>query len=1049
MPTLTPNTREEQDSAYNPGELHAREQFNGEQIPGYDRKSDGLDDHPVSSGDASGKNIDEARQREEAGNWKNNVSQKDTPTSTAPQTTGFKGVFNQFKKKGPLGLIIGLLLGGGAGILGLLTPGIAIVHFKETLVGDLNDQLAAVDLRTTHVFRAKLKDLGATGSVCTNLVSVRCKFGTMSERQAKKFRAAGFEINDNGKGALTGRQKVGSMTFTDSAGNKIAINNPNDLQRLMRNNLEVNQAVRKAFNPKFESLRDKVAKSVFNKFKTDKSKKVKGNTNEERDKAVNEATAGNKATGGDVVKTETDKDGKERRYILDDDGTTKHFEGDASGEFEKRLDAFNSVSERFNASSTGEKATKNALKSGLKGVSVLGAADTACTVYNTARVVAATAKVTRALALAQFAMVFFNMADEIKAQGSGVVLSDENKLKPEDVEYVGNILTSVDTRQNVVNEESTWSGDSNPEDRVAEEKPNPFYGKNAFDSPGFKTAAYNEAPILSSESQQYMVGGALVGTLSVVLDDIAKVIPGGKSSIRSTCGTIQSWWARSLGFVAGIFAGAFTFGASTLVSVGASVAVGFALPFLESMLADMLAGNVVGADTKGVNAGDASFSGAGALLGGVAMARGMKPLNKAGVKSYTAATNQVKNDYIALETNEARDTPFDIYNQYSFLGSMTRSLYPVADSSSKSISAAFLAAPQLLSTSFNSLFNPNANAAQPFNEERFSRCSDEGYAALGIDADVFCNVRYGLSDEELNMETDVVVDYMLNNKHIGEEGQPASDAYKTWIKECTQRTSPEGGIVGWGEELPDSGDETLSDGSLCMEDSEQNKNFRVYTIDSSINDASDDDGSTADASPPTGSPGTVATSPLGYTSADSRRLAKELADNPNIEWTRSTTDGELLKYAAGETVVNGCGSPMGVSPYLSGTLVELAKKYKIRASNIGFGSERSCETGNYQHPKGNAIDIQYIEIIGGQKTSPGLDYEPGDVDVVNQFATDFLALLPPNSRGGVGQKNCGVNPTFPSGSIALEGAHLFVDSCDHLHIDVRNRVDLNEAAGEK
>jgi hypothetical protein len=192
---------------------------------------------------------------------------------------------------------------------------------------------------------------------------------------------------------------------------------------------------------------------------------------------------------------------------------------------------------------------------------------------------------------------------------------------------------------------------------------------------------------------------------------------------------------------------------------------------------------------------------------------------------------------------------------------------------------------------------------------------------------------------------------------------------------------------------------------------------------------------------------------VGPVTGSPRELAGKLAVAPNITWLNSATAAQLKLYSENGSIVNVCGIPMGVSPYLSGALLALGDKYKISISNIGFQAEkaRSCERGTFQHPKGNAIDIQYIEILGGAKTSPGLDFAPGDAAIVNAFAKDFMALLPKEGdqyiRGGVGQVECGVGPAdsiFPTGSVAT---YIFEDSCDHLHIDVRNRTNLNEAAG--
>ncbi len=47
-------------------------------------------------------------------------------------------------------------------------------------------------------------------------------------------------------------------------------------------------------------------------------------------------------------------------------------------------------------------------------------------------------------------------------------------------------------------------------------------------------------------------------------------------------------------------------------------------------------------DIQGVEAGDAVFAGSSALLGGMAQARGLQPLNKDGLQTYLAVSQEVK-----------------------------------------------------------------------------------------------------------------------------------------------------------------------------------------------------------------------------------------------------------------------------------------------------------------------------------------------------------------------------------------------------------------------
>lgn len=64
-------------------------------------------------------------------------------------------------------------------------------------------------------------------------------------------------------------------------------------------------------------------------------------------------------------------------------------------------------------------------------------------------------------------------------------------------------------------------------------------------------------------------------------------------------------------------------------------------------------------ETKGVDAGNAIAAGAGLMLGSMAMERGLKPTNKAGMKKYRAATEDIRGEILALEHYEAKSNPLD------------------------------------------------------------------------------------------------------------------------------------------------------------------------------------------------------------------------------------------------------------------------------------------------------------------------------------------------------------------------------------------------------
>lgn len=820
MAAKTPNTPEEQDNAYNPEALR-----NAEQKTGY------LDDvinkkDPTSTTDNDLKhspniNINPVSAAETHAAWR----------STVAGGGKRKGKISLLKKKGPLAAILALFFGGGFASFMLFSPGIAIVQFKEVLMGDLNDQVRAMDTLDSTLMRAKLGSIQS--GVCGERLTIRCKFSTMSEKEVQRFRDAGIEIEPNEPDRNFGRTKPTKLTFPDGT----EITNPSELRTYLRNNPSSLSILRQAFNPKFAGMYSEVARRVFAGFKTDRSQKVQGDTEEERKESISAATAGETA-GISADGFRVDEEG--RNYVVNDSGVRVYPEGTEGipagsiidqGQFDsivaENLSLFERIEDAADNASPGNNAFGRLLSAGWRGINVLGAGDTMCTMYNTARAVAAAAKVARALQVAQYFVVIANVADRIMA-GSAT---------PEEVELIGNTLTAVDTREEIVDESSERTSDD-PETAEAIPYENPNYGANAFDSAGYHIAAYNEAPILTSQDMQFAIGGALTGKLASVLDAIADFF-GGRENIRDSCKVVQSWWARGIGLVAGVVSAVGSFGVATIVSLGANIALDFAMPFLEAMLADIIAGEVVSGDTQGVDAGNASFAGAGALFGALAGGHGMTPASEEELEEYMVATEQTNQDRIAAERYEAQKTPFDIYNQYSFLGSFVRTINPTINKSTASISSALQNVPSFLGVALTSVF-PSVHAQEVFNPDRFQRCNDEGYRDLGIDADVFCNVRYAFTAKQLAMEPDDVAQYMINNGHINDDGTAKSDEYKDWKTYCAERQD------GYGE--ASNADDANSDygiGLGCVrkdkndEELERLDNFGVYHMFESLQSTRD------------------------------------------------------------------------------------------------------------------------------------------------------------------------------------------------------------------
>lgn len=848
------------------------------------------------------------------------------------------------RKKGPLALIITVLLGGG-GIMGLLFgPSVGIIHMKETFMGDLNDQLAALDIRGNEVMKARLK--GMTSAGCA--VKIKCKFNSMSNRQIRKFERAGFKINAAEGSKVFGRTRVASITGPNGV-----TYNASNFRSAIRSDHSLRKAFNRAFNPAFVGFASKPFKNMLaNKLKTNKSSKLNSTSKENLNKDIKTAAAGERA-GLDADRFYVDEDGKEKYRSLEiEDGKEKVYEKGQKG-YDDAKAKFDDLNSKLNGLD-GKSAFKKVAAGAARGVGVLGAFDSACTVYNMSRAVTSAAKVIRSTQLAQYAMVFLNTADKIKA----------GTATPEEVAYLGEIISEPDLRERVVANVAEHSGDK------YETIENPNYGKSGFDSEGYKLAAYGDIPNPTLDMTRFMLGAGFSGGLLAQVESAKRTVEGAGGG--DACKVITHPITRVGGLIAGVALAIGSFGVGTAVSLGAAGAFALALPILEAHLADMLAGTIVDEDTRGVDAVNAAYVGTSVINSSAAQAHGLKPLTKDEIGDYMAVSNEVKSDYIAQQKWEARDNPFDINNQYSFLGSLARIAYPLKSTASNNIVAFIGTIPKLIYSP--AISNTNSVKASSFNPDRFNQCQDENYDKLNIAADVFCNVRYGLTKTELALETDTVVDYMLSENYIHpDNGEPVDgEDYDKFLKNCANRT------MGYG----DSTEEDDNDGTECLKTDRQTSMFRVFTVDNMISDAMDDE---EEAEEDTGSnESNVGDVPTGSSMA----IAKIIKSNSNI--TDNTS--QINQIVAGRKTSDGNEI---INPKVLGVVAAVGENNKFTISSARRYSSLKVGAGNRSwHLTGHAIDLSGRMGINGVKIA--------NYTAHSKVIEDFLVEL----AGTIDSKNC-------------------------------------------
>lgn len=762
-----------------------------------------------------------------------------------------KNIFTgkNLRRNSSMTAILLLLFGGGSFLTVFFAPSLAIINMKEVFTKSLNDQLHALDERSTVAVRSKLKS--TTNGSC-GAIKLACRFATTTVSQVEKYKAAGIDVElDMTKGFGDKRGQIVKMTYMDENGVTV-VDTPEQLKHELMNNEAFRSAMMKVQNPMFMGLSDKVAMLTFGKNKITKSLVATGENDTERQKGVNDSVSGIESGNTKTVITTTDEEGK-----------TIHTDSAGNPLTDAEVKSLQEQAER------GETALKNGGSSGLlagvvRGVNVIGAADSACVVHNSARFASAMAKTIKKTQAMRFAMaMILTPADSIKA----------GDAKPDDVTFVGNKITETRPQGTVLDESKINDANSAGQPATVDD---PDGGKNALNAPGYELAAYDTVPDVNLRASRFMLAGGSVLLLDKVLLNAAKIISPGNptpKAVSQKCKYIQNPAVRFGGLAVGIIAGLGSFGLLTAVGIAGSTAVSLALPFLETQVAEMMAGDMF-KDLSNVDIGDAGYVGSAGIFGSIAQARGMMPLDKQDATEYLAANRQTYAKYEANERYLARNTPFDIDNQFSFMGTLASTLTPVLQRSKASASTAMMNIASLIPTSFASLIG-TANAL-PANY--FDHCNDPTYKELGIVAGPFCELRYGLDKQDLGMDMIANVQWMVTSGNLAdtEEGEPVDNGqpwnYVKFLRECVNRN------VGFGEDAVENGE----DGANCFrsEHEDLNRHFRVYTVDRSINDYMDTDTSTVQETDyDDGQTGTVDAQGWAYPTALSNEIIRGYRTN--------------------------------------------------------------------------------------------------------------------------------------------------------------------------
>ena len=733
--------------------------------------------------------------------------------------TNSQGAFSRLGNKAASGvlkvknksaaIVVTLALVGGGGFSAVMfTPSLAVVAMKEALTS-LNDQLHAVDVRSSKIIKAKFSSVNS--SVCGS-VKMCQTFSKMSDKQAKDF-----EKNNSGtKIERTPDNRIAQVDYENDK-TKITVKTPDDLAKSL-DKPDFRSAWTSGYNPEFKTLSDPTTKKVLIENKVTKNEKISGKDDAERRKSLNKIAGGLEDTGAKAITTTTDEDGK-TRYV-----------DEAGNEVDEKAYKNAQAMEERVADYVKNGGTIGTLKKIIgRTVQIDFAADMSCSVFNTIRHVSDLAKMIKKAQAIRYAMALtLTPADRIKAGDAEEALTN----------FTANTLMA--TQPNVEVLDDSKLGEQASSNTKIPTKTESI--GNAFDSKGFKLAnGETVGPLDAREARFSIAGAGAPAVLDKTTDTIAGVVTGGNkdpNAISKACKYIQSPFVRVGAFAAGIATGIATFGASTIVLGVSSIALQLAMPLVESQLGEMVAGDAFN-DIEGDDSGNASYVGMAGLNDGISQKRAMTPVTTGAGKDYAYENHKTAEYYASIKRYNAASTPLDINNPYSFLGSALLAVTPTVYRASSGGSAAVLNTLAFVPKSIFGALQPQAGALQ---SNYYGHCNDMMYKSLGIDAGPFCEVRYYMSTEQLNMDPLVNARWMADTGNIdpdsdsGEAKDNGADwNYVKFLEQCVNRTE------GWGEmniENPQS-----ADGSNCLkpEYKELNSHFSVYTMDKSLQEGMDKD----------------------------------------------------------------------------------------------------------------------------------------------------------------------------------------------------------------
>ena len=736
------------------------------------------------------------------------------------------------KRKGPMGLILALVLGAG-GMMGgmqLLQPFSLVAQFQETF----NSMHTSTKLRSNSFLRYQMKNSGRVADPIKAKIFGGDTF-KITNRQAKRLAAQGIEYDDDYDGNGTrvlkfddGSGDIKIVTADVDTAKKIGGNamsfdemyesNPDFYNGYNKGSMTWRGAISNWFGTvtvKFLQS-NKITRNLFKDFQEEVKARNDGNTKaaalELMAKGSDEMTEGGYRTEGAKEKTDTDSDGNPKFGDMDLDDIVPDagsgdpgFKPNVAGDYESAGEGSTSGGGKINR---GELSTVDGVKTKLNSIagSVQKGANIACTVFNVMGGVSMLVTASEALQIINLVTSYFEAIDKVKAGSNDSPINELASALNEKKSTTHTVITNGpdtwdDNRQaQIVTENgiSTLAYEDVPSNKSAMEASGitALYGGGAVNPKDPSVQSFN-----FTGSIKRVFGG--LGTSLAMFEAcaVAKIAANVVSGISDAINVA--------GCVLGVIGAVFTFGVSAAacsglvygvvkgiaLGVAIGVAVAGVISAITPTVASMLTRDLI-SDIGGEDLGNALTSGANMYMGNTHRANGGSLANAETYTAYLIGHQEV----IADDAKYERQTrsPFDATSKNTFFGLLANNMMRLA--SANSVMNTITSIGSTVSSSIVAL-SPTAmayNVAEslPTSEEYEETCPY--LASIGAVGDAYCNP-YSITDmstidkdpldvvdkiSEFDSEAFLVDDASDGNVKIN----PKSDLAK-YIVYCDNRTS--------------------------------------------------------------------------------------------------------------------------------------------------------------------------------------------------------------------------------------------------------------------